>query len=43
MKYLKIKTVGYRNGDKKVSNIYDQPFRGKLENQKVIAYLSLSS
>lgn len=34
MKYLKIKPVGYRNSDKKVSNIYDQPFRGKLENHK---------
>lgn len=43
MNYLKIKPVGYWNGDKKVSNIYDQPFRGKLESQKVIAYLSLSS
>lgn len=34
MKYLKIKPVGYRSSDKKLPNIYDQPFRGALENQK---------
>lgn len=34
MKYLKIKPVCYRNSDKKLSDIYDQPFRGTLENQK---------
>lgn len=32
MKYLKIKPVSYRNSDKKLPNIYDQPFRGTLEN-----------
>lgn len=26
-----------------MSDIYEQPFRGKLEKQMVIAYLSLSS
>lgn len=41
--YLKIKPIGYRNIDKKVSNIYDQPCRCRLEHQKVVTYLSLSS
>lgn len=41
--FLKLRYRHETSEDKTVSNVYDQPFRGKLENQRLTAYLSLSS